>query len=499
MNRQRALYCVAGTILLVLAGCAPLARWKDNGFKVGPNYFRTQPTVGTDYEENSPNIINQVHAVEDREWWRVFEDPEIDRLVELANAQNLPLKVAFLRIQEQRYQRSIDQGNLWPQEQAAFTEFQRAQFSKTGNQFGILGQGNPFSLYRVGVNANWEIDVWGRLRRIVEASDATLQATEDDYCDVKLSLIADIVAAYTEIRLYQQRLSIAHDQTKAQTSTLEIAKRKFEEGDVSSLDVSQAEATLNNTFATIPVLQNQLTQANNRLCLLLGRPPSNLYAEHYAFVPTAPRAVTVGMPRDLVRRRPDVRAAERRLAAQSARIGVAEADLYPALRLRGTIGFDSFKVEDLINGDSVSGAIVPGVQWNLLNYGRIKNHVRVQTSRYHQLLATYRQVVLSANNEASNAISAYARKLDEVNYLVKAATNTEEALSVAQTQYEEGEVEFDTVNALLKDLIRQQDQVAVARGEVTLELIRLYKAMGGGWKVAEDDFSQFCQQVSLGS
>ena len=275
-NRYR--FCCLILIPFVL-GCSHFHEWKRSG-KVGPDYQTPIANVAPSWNQfNSPNVISANNAVDNCQWWSVFGDSEIDKLVHQANTNYLPLRVAILRVNEQIFRRRIAVGNLAPQQQEAFAEYQRLQFSENGNPIGIAGIGNSFSLYDVGFNVNWELDIWGRLRRLVESSDAQLQVSIEDEHDVRLSLTSDVVATYIEIRVLQQRIRIARDQIEAQNETVRIAASRFENGNSSKLDVTQAKSNAETTAATIPDLQSQLRQANNRLCLLLGIPPTVLFDE----------------------------------------------------------------------------------------------------------------------------------------------------------------------------------------------------------------------------
>ena len=470
-------------VAIISSGCGHLHEFKRNG-KVGPNYQTPGAKVASDWTvQNSPYVISATNAVDNNQWWTVFQDPEIDKMVSAANKNNLPLRVAILRVKEQQHLRDIAVGNLFPTSQT-FNQYSRIQFGQNGNQFGIGGFGNTFNLYNVGFNASWEVDLWGRLRRIVESSEAQIDATIEDEHDVRLALISDVVATYIEIRLLQQRIKIAKDQVEAQQETQRLASSRFEGGTAGKLDVTQATSIVEATRATIPPLESSLQQANNRLCLLLGIPTRTLFdSNNIGDIPVASDSVVIGMPRDLLRRRPDIRRAEREIATQSAQIGVAVAELFPTFSLKGTIDWQSFKYADLIESGSQGGSIIPGVRWNVLNFGRLKNNIKVQETRLEQTVAAYRQTVLNANAEAEDALTAYIKKKEEIVAIKRALKATEDSVEVAKIQYKEGEVDLDRVNNLRKDLIAQLDLVTAAEGQATIALIRVFKTMGGGWKV----------------
>ncbi|MFK7770063.1 MAG: efflux transporter outer membrane subunit [Mariniblastus sp.] len=463
---------------------------------VGPDYVTPSAATSPNWIDfNNPNVISAAHAVDDYQWWNGFGDPEIPKIVAAANQGNLSLQAALLRIERQHYERSVAVGNLFPQGQEAFAEYQRNQFSDNGNQFGIPGLGNTFNFYQLGFNASWEIDLWGRIRRAVQASTAQLQASVEDERDIRLSLTADVISAYIEIRVYQQRILNAHEQIEAQEKTLSIAKSKFKNGSESKLDVSQAQATLEVIRSRVPGLQSELRHSNNRLCLLLGIPPkdlANVMGE--GGIPYATNALVVGMPRDLLRRRPDVRRAERIVAQQSALIGVAKAELYPAFSLRGTINWQSFNTSNLISSGSNAGSIIPGVRWDILNYGRNKNRVRAQETQFRESVIAYREAVLNANTEVENSLNGFLNKQEQVALLEKAVVALRESLDVGDKQYKAGTIEFDRLNDLRKELVEQLDVLAIEKGKATLFLIRVYKTMGGGWSIPQ---SQFCDVTSV--
>ena len=489
---------VWGTLALGSAtssGCHHFQEWARHG-KVGPEHVRPAASVAESWiDYNNPAVISAANAVEDDAWWRVFGDPAIEQVVGDMYAQKLPLQVAYLRVREFEYQRAIAVGNLLPQQQQAFAEYGAYRNSSNGNAIGfppnsnglgVPGIGGSFDLYQIGFNASWEIDLWGRLRRLVEASDANLQVTQEDEADLRLKMTADVVAVYTEIRVLQARLRIARDQVAAQLETVRIADGRYSDGAASRLDVVQAIAVADATEATIPMLQYQIREANNRLCLLLGIPTQVLFDEfNIGPIPSAPQSVYVGTPCDLLRRRPDIRRAEREVASQSALIGVAAADLFPRFALRGTINWQAFEFSDLFRSDSNAGAIVPGFYWDILNYGRLKNRVHVQETRLQQAVLTYQQTVLNAGSEVETALAAYLRKQEQIESYRKAELSTSEALEIAIGQFREGAIDLDRVNNLRKDLIRQMDLRTTTEGEAAIALIRLYKAMGGGWNAAE--------------
>jgi NodT family efflux transporter outer membrane factor (OMF) lipoprotein len=477
-------------LLLVTGGCAHLDNWFHNGFKVGPNYMRPAAPVAEQWidsgrfqEFNGRSVIAEGHCVDDAAWWTTFQDPEIDFLVQTAYQQNLPLRVAGLRVLEAEAQRSIAVGNLFPQFQESFGALEHTQISRNNLQTALF-PARAFSTWSTGFNASWELDLWGRLRRAIESTDANLDASVEDYDDALVSLIAETAAAYIDIRTFEQRLVYARANVATQEKNLQLAQARFDAGAVEKLDVTQATASLEQTRALIPDLEAGLRISNNVLCILLGIPPRDLVSElGEAPIPSPPPEVVVGIPADLIRRRPDVRRAERQVAAQSALIGVAAADLFPTFTINGSLNWQAQDFGDLFEPASAAGFIAPQFNWNILNYGRIVHNVRVQEARFQQLAVAYQQSVLSANAEAENAIIGFLKAQQSAAALRKTVAATQESVRLADTQYREGLIDFDRVNNLQRQLVTQQDDLARAQAQVALNLIAIYRALGGGWQI----------------
>lgn len=474
--------------LLCTSGCAHLGNWLHNGFKVGPDYCEPAVSVAGQWIDfNSPSVISEANGVDEANWWRNFNDPVMDELVLTAYQQNLPLRVAGLRVLEAERQRAIAAGELFPQFQEAFGNFQQTQRSPTGFSSGLPAAVRSLGIWSAGFRASWELDVWGRFRRGIESADANLDASIENYDDVLVTLIADAAAAYVEMRAFQQRLKNARANVATQEKSLELAEARHKNGIVTKLDVTQAQSSLHQTKALVPVLERGVRQANNRLCVLLGIPPRDLSHElgntGEEKIPVPPEQVVVGIPADLIRRRPDVRRAEREVAAQSALIGVAASDLFPTFTIDGTINWQATDFGDLLTPATNAGIIRPSLNWNILNYGRIMNKVAVQDARFRQLAVTYLQTVLEANREAEDAIIDFLRSRDRAEELKLAVKATAESVSLAQLHYGQGWIDFDRVDNLQQDLVIQQDESVAAQADVALGLIRVYRALGGGWQL----------------
>ncbi len=456
-------------------------------------------TVGPDYVEPPGPVAEQWMDIDDPrvkaepadlvDWWTVFNDPVLDFLVLTAYKQNLPLQIAGIRILEARAQLGIAVGRQYPQVQQTTGELTRVEISENAANTGGPTD-TSFTDVRVGFDTAWEIDFWGRFRREVEAGNANLGASIADYDDILVSLIAEVAATYVQIRTFEDRLRLARANVKIQERSLRIADVRFRNGAVTELDVQEARSNLRNTQALIPELETGLRQAENALSVLLGMPPSDLQdvLGGPRPIPIPPRDVTVGVPAELLRRRPDIRRAERQAATQSAEIGIAVADLYPRFTLAGFVGLQSSdsrgtSLSDLFDGDSFTGFVGPSFSWPLLNYGRLKNNVRVQDARFQQLVVNYQETVLKAAEEVENAMVAFLRAQEQVNVLADAVEAQKRAVDLSLIQYRDGVITFTRVLDSQERLTNQQDRLAETKGATALNLIAMYKGLGGGWQI----------------
>ena len=460
-------------------------------------------TVGPDFEKpEAPVADNWLDADDERvdtttvayqDWWNVFEDPVLTQLMETARQQNLNLQIAGLRIMEARAQLGYATGLQYPQSQSLSASYARNRSSINAPPLANLpddvrnraeGGTNTFN---VSFDAAWEADVWGKFRRGVEAADAGLAATTLNYDAVLVMLTGDVAALYTGIRTFQERLSFARINVGLQEEALSLAESRFELGATSELDVEQAKGLLYNTEALIPILELGLSRTKNALSLLLGMPPSNLdgMLGGSGSIPEAPATVAVGIPADLIRRRPDVRAAEMAAAAQSAAIGVSQADLYPHFGLAGSLGLAGGSLSSMVSSGATTGYFVPFVQWDIFNYGRIKNTVRVQDAKFEQLIVAYQSTALAAAREVQDGLQGFLRTQEQVDFLAQAVDASKRAADLALLQYQEGATDYTRVLNTQTGLLQQQDALTAARGEVVSNLVATYKALGGGWQIRE--------------
>jgi NodT family efflux transporter outer membrane factor (OMF) lipoprotein len=476
---------LAAAVCVSLCGCATgPGQWFHNGFMVGPNYAPPAAPVACEWiDTGEPEL--QTQGTDYAYWWTVFDDPVLNGLVDTAYQQNLPLQLAGTRILQARAQLGIATGTLFPQQQQVVAAYTRTKISENGYPFGSFTLPKyAFDTWNVGFDAAWELDFWGRFRRGIESANANLGAQLENYDDVLVILQAEVAATYIQMRTAEQRLELARKNLEIQQHTLDIVQARFDEGAVSDLDVQQALAILGATEALVPALEKGRRQAQNRLCTLLGMPPYDLQAElgGPGTIPIAPPEVAVGIPAELLERRPDVRRAEREAAAQCAQIGIAETELYPRIAITGTIALESEKFSQLFDTGSLTGMVGPGLRWNVLNYGRIRNNVVVQDARFQQLVLQYQETVLRANEEAENAIVSFLRDQERVRALQRSTAAAARSVELSQLQYEQGLIDFQRLLDSQRALVLQQDALAEAQGSVALSLVALYKALGGGWQ-----------------
>jgi NodT family efflux transporter outer membrane factor (OMF) lipoprotein len=472
-----------GASVILLAG----------GCKVGPDYHRPDAPLNDAWQ---PETAGAEEPAADVRWWETFNDPVLTALVQSAYEQNLSLRVAGLRVLEARAARGIAVGRFFPQAQEAFGSVGASKVSSNG---APNGGDNSYYTDSVGLQAAWELDFWGKFRRGIEAADAEVQLSVADYDAVLVSLASDVATDYILIRSLEERLVYARANADLQAQTLDLTQKRFKAGKVSELDVSTARATLANTQALIPDLENSQRQATLALGILLGRPPSGLTEELMpatggaGLLPEPPAQIATGVPADLLRRRPDVRAAERFAAAQSARIGQATADLFPSISITGATGFVSSTYDggsnpglgDIFQAESFAGFIGLQVNWPILNYGRIQGNIRVQDARYEQAVAQYQQSVLRAAGEVEGGLSEFLKSRERTTHLGEAVDASKRSVELSLIQYRAGAVDFIRVNDAQTELVAQQDNLVVSRAGIALGAVRTYRALGGGWEIRE--------------
>ena len=457
---------------------------------VGPDYVK--PTTQEPQEwlvSGDPKIESQ--DADFSKWWAVFNDPVLNELIQAAYQQNLPLQIAGLRIYEARAQLGIAFGFQYPQTQQGLGSATANQISK--NAPNVAQADRYYSVYDIGLDAAWELDVWGKFRRAVQTGVANLEASIADYDDILVSLTSEVARTYIALRTSEERLEVSRQNVEIQKRSLQIADVRFKAGAVTELDVTQARALLRSTEASIPGFETDIRQAKNALAILLGKLPGEIDAmlKGPGLIPEVPSEVAVGIPAELLRRRPDIRFAERTLAAQSAQIGFAKADLFPHFSLFGTLGFqtsdytDNSSFSDLFKRDSFTYSAGGGFNWDLFNYGRITNQVRVEDARFQELAVNYEDTVIRAAQEVEDAMVGFLKSQDAVFFLADAVKASKRSVDLSLIQYREGLVDYQRVLDTQRDLTTQQDNLVSTAGSVGQNLIAMYRALGGGWQIRE--------------
>jgi len=456
--------------------------WKQNGFRVGPNYAMPTPPVAQSFSQMESGIVSPSSQY-DSDWWRLFNDPDLNLLIESLRAENLSLKAACYRIKEARHQRNIAAANLFPQSQQVAGGYSHSQISQNS---GTAFPGTPLTIddWSSSFDAGWEVDLWGRIRRSIDAADANVEATIHDRNFVMVSLISEAASLYIQIRSFDERIELARKNIELQQGSLKIAKARFSEGRTSKLDVVQAESNLASTKSLIPQLELARRQSLNALGVLLAVPPSEILqlAELPGTIPDIPAEVIVGIPAELLIRRPDIRAAERNMAAQFEQIGIAEADLYPTLSVSGTLGYQATRLSDLFDSRSYNGAISPGFRWNILNYGRLQNAICVQEARFQQIQLDFENTVLIAQREVEDGIIEFIKRREQYEFDLQTTKANEESVKLAIASFTEGQTDFGRVFVVQTNLVTAQDRLVDTRASIALALIRTYRALGGGWE-----------------
>lgn len=469
-------------VCLLTCGCTSISQYVHNGFKVGPDYTPPPAPVAKDWIDAADPRVRKESDDMSR-WWTVFDDPALNSLICCAYRQNLSLRAMAFRVLEARAQVAIDVGNLFPQTQTLTGDYTRNGLSRETANGGAISK-RWYSQWDYGFNLSWELDFWGRLRRVVEGDRATFEATVDAYDVALVTLLGDVATNYAQYRTTAQRIKYAEQNVALQQKTLKIAEGQFGAGVVDKVDVEQARSTLQQTEATVPELQIAQRQYANALCTLIGIPPEDLErCLGSRPIPTAPPEVALGIPADLLRRRPDVREAERQAAAQSAQIGIAQADFYPHIFINGTIGVSAQRFADLFREQALMGNVGPSFTWNILNYGRIANNARLQDARFQELVATYQNTVLNANQEVENGLVQFLRAQQRTRFQRASVESEQKAVNITLAQYTAGAVDLTRVTLLQQNLVTLQDTLAQAQGEIALGLIQIYRAMGGGWQL----------------
>lgn len=464
LDRCRRGACVAALLAVALGGCAA----------VGPDYSEPQLAVPAGWSAGTGT--DAMDAVLLARWWHGFGDPVLDRLVADALAANLDLAQARARLREARARRGVAGAALMPSVDASLS-------GSRSRSSGQRGSGSTRELYSAGFDASWELDVFGGVRRSVEAAQADLEASVESLSDTRVSLAAEVALNYIDLRTAEQRLAIAEESIAYRGENHQIIRWRQQAGLVSELDLAQATTDLESTRAVLPPLRTAVTEAKNRLAVLLGRNPGELESLVHADrpIPLAAGEIVAAIPADTLRQRPDVRVAERRLAAQTARLGEAEAARYPSFRLSGSLGLEALELDALADRDANTRSLFGGITAPVFNAGRIAANIEIQDALVEQARLAYRAAVLAALEEVENALTAVANTDARRAKLAEAAAAARTTLAIAEYRYASGLADFLSVLDAQRTQLSLDEQLAGSTGELARAQIRLYKALGGGW------------------
>jgi multidrug efflux system outer membrane protein len=463
--------CLALTTILYLGALT--------GCLVGPDYQPPQmqvPAAWTGPTSAQPTPVEIQDLVH---WWTTFNDSVLTSLVNRAASSNLDLKLAEARIRQSRAARGIAVAGLGPTVTASGDLVRSRTAITTGNRT----QGNISNLYQTGLDSAWELDIFGGTRRNIEAADADLLATVEDRRDVLVTLTAEVALNYIDLRAIQQRIDIARKNLKAQEHTADLTHQRFEAGFVGRLDVANADAQVATTASTIPLLESSARQAIYNLGILLGQDPAALLEEltPAAAIPATPPEVPAGLPTDMLRRRPDIRRAEAQIHSATARIGVATADLFPKFALSGAVGFRSNQFSSWVDWVNRFWSVGPSASWQVFTSGAVRSNIKYQEALQEQSVIAYQQTVLTALQDVENALIASAKEADHLKALAEAVAANRQAVELSTQLYTQGQIDFLNVLNAQRSLFVSEDALVQSTGNVSTNLVALYKALGGGW------------------
>jgi NodT family efflux transporter outer membrane factor (OMF) lipoprotein len=480
---RQALRITLPGLLAILTACTTL----------GPDHVMPESNVEAQWQVTDDPALQAGMEV-NSEWWTLFHDPVLNRLVQMAYEQNLSLQAAGLRIMQARAQLGIAIGSQYPQVQEAAGAVTRQNLSENIPNFNPAADTSYWTA-NAGLNASWELDFWGRYRRGVESASASLGSQIAAYDNALVSLTGEVASTYIQIRTLEEQLAVARANVEIQEKGHRLADVRFRAGATSALDPAQALTLLRNTQSQVPALESQVRQSRNALSILLGMAPRDLGALlGEGEIPTAPAYVALGVPAELLRRRPDIRQAELLVAAQNAQIGIAESQLYPSFSLTGSIGYSTSDtgrsdMGDIFSSESFGYSFGPGFSWPILNYGRLKNNVRIQDARLEEQIVNYQNTVLEAAREVEDGLAGFLGARASAGYLTDSVTSARRSVQLSLIQYREGTTDFQRVLDSQQSLLAQQDQYTSAKGSVVQNLVSVYRALGGGWQIrAGNDF-----------
>jgi len=451
-----------------------------SGCMVGPNFQRPQTPLPADWAGPTAESRPVTPAEEElARWWTLFDDATLASLVEKAVQSNLDLKQAEARIRQARAARGIVAAGIGPTVDATGAyQHSRAAGSVNGKSEGVITD-----QYQAGFDAGWELDIFGGVRRAIEAADADLQAALETRRDVLVTLTAEVARNYIDLRAFQERIAISRQNLEAQKHSAALTRLRFQGGFIGALDVANADAQVATTAAQIPLLEASARQSIYSLSVLLGRDPAALIGDlmPVAVIPLAAPSIPLGVPADLLRRRPDVRRAEAEIHAATARIGVATADLFPRFTISGSVGLRAGDFSSWFDWASRIWSFGPSASWNLFEMGRTRSNIEQQQALQDQSLITYQQTVLTALQEVENALIASAKEEEHRRALREAVSANRKAVDLAKTLYTQGHTDFLNVLNAQRSLYASEDALIRSTSSVSTNLVALFKALGGGW------------------
>lgn len=469
---------IIGTALLLAVGC-----------KVGPDYIGppspkvqsnwSEKTEASQNPENDARLHNELSALDD--WWTVFNDETMNLLLKTVNEQNLDIKVAAQRIYQAEMDYRIARGEMFP---AIGTD---AGFSKSMRNGTSTHNHSYTASWTWDASASWEVDVFGQLRRYVEAADDAWQATFEDLNNTKMLLLAETARTYINARLFQEEERIVRADIRDLETYLEKIRARREAGADCNVELVQAQANLATVKASLPLIQAQFGDCVTRLASLMGASPESVQAillQGDGNIPNAPDALAIGIPADILRRRPDIRALERRLAQQTALVGVRQAELYPKFYIDGSFGLQAENLDDLFEGRSLTASIMPKLQWRIFEFGKIRCSIAKQESVTEEMRLEYQQAVLEAAEEVNNAITYYIKYQAQYEDQVEAVRNYDSALKLSLALYEAGKREYMVVLDSQRYLLANRQSLASVHAQLASSVVTLYTALGGGWQIA---------------
>lgn len=459
------------------------------GCSVGPDYTEPQTKAASAFDGAPKDGVSSDPVLV--AWWREFGDETLNGLIDRAVGGNRSVAAAAALIREARALYGLEIYDLAPTVTAGGS-YTRQMLSNATFLNGVPRQARTFGFFTAGFDATWEIDIWGKVRRSMEAADAEVGGAEAMRRDVLLSVMAEVARNYFEYQGARYRLEVTRKNAQIQEETVKLTVARYEGGRGTELDVSSARADLHATLALLPPIETDVARAKNRLAVLLGEQPTGfvLTAGEASPRDVLPKLVAIGRPEDLLRRRPDIRRAERRLAASTARIGVETADLFPRVTFSGNIGPQAPTVAGLFKSGAMQYTFGPSITWAAFDLGRVAARIRAADARADAELANYEQTVLQALEETENALVQYGRERARRDALIEAVTASERAASLADARYQAGAADFLASLVAQRTVLRLQIDLADSRTRTVTSLIALYKALGGGWEVGSVSRSQ---------